>query len=75
MLKLHSIDLQALQDFQSLYKKEWPMYIQEYYILSNFIMFKKVEPELKHINAFTLADQQAKELGLFLIMVIIKRLS
>jgi len=75
MLKLHSIDLQVLQDFQSLYKKNWPMYCQEYYILSNFIMFKEVEPELKHINAYTLADQQAQELGLFVIMVFIKCLS
>ncbi|XP_034472645.1 uncharacterized protein LOC117780291 isoform X2 [Drosophila innubila] len=68
MSKLQSIDIQVLGDFQSLYGKKWPKYSQEYYILRNVIVFSKVEPQLKHINAYTLADQRAKELGLFLIL-------
>ncbi|KAM8716711.1 hypothetical protein ACLKA7_003563 [Drosophila subpalustris] len=52
----------------SLFTNKWPNYCQEYNILSNIIEFAKVEPKLGNINAYTLDDEQAKKLGLFLIV-------
>ncbi|EDW03370.1 uncharacterized protein LOC6562001 [Drosophila grimshawi] len=66
--KLQSVDLQGLRNLQALYRRDLPKHCQEFYILKNFIAFLKIEPEMKHLNVYTLRDQRAKELGLFLIV-------
>lgn len=40
--------------------------------INNIIYFKKAERQIKHVRTYTLPDQQAKELGLFLIGVFIE---
>lgn len=56
---------------KALYGRDLPKYCQEYQILKSIIHFKKSEPQMKHVRAYTLPDQRAQDLGLFLIMVII----
>lgn len=68
-MQLEVLCLEDLQTFQCLYKQCWPKYCQEYYCLDNFIEFLKKEPHIKNLNLFTLATTQAREEGLFIIVV------
>lgn len=68
-MKLEVLSLKDLQTFQSLYKQCWPKYCQEYYCLDNFIEFLKQEPHIKNLKLFTLDTTQAREEGLFVIVV------
>lgn len=66
---LEHVDLESLLQMKALYRGYCPQYRQEYQILKNIINFKKAEPQMKHVRAYTLSDQRAQELGLFLLMV------
>ncbi|XP_020799211.1 uncharacterized protein LOC110177035 [Drosophila serrata] len=66
--KLEAIDLPDLQRFQELFKQNWPKYCQEYYCLDNFIEFLKKQPEIKHLQLYTLSTKQARDEGLFVIV-------
>ncbi|KAH8244565.1 hypothetical protein KR038_002427 [Drosophila bunnanda] len=65
---LEAIDLPVLQRFQELFKQNWPKYCQEYYCLDNFIEFLKKQPEIKHLQLYTLSTKQARDEGLFVIV-------
>lgn len=67
--ELEAIDLPVLQRFQELYRQNWPKYCQEYYCLDNFIEFLRKEPEIKHLQLYTLSAKQASDEGLFVIVV------
>ncbi|KAH8283185.1 hypothetical protein KR054_012648 [Drosophila jambulina] len=66
--KLVAIDLPVLQQFQVLFKQNWPKYCQEYYCLDNFMEFLKKQPEIKHLQLYTLDTKQARDEGLFVIV-------
>ncbi|KAH8391800.1 hypothetical protein KR215_004095, partial [Drosophila sulfurigaster] len=68
MAQLQPISIHDLPELQAHYRREWPKYFKEYYVLSTVIKFIKTEPGLKHLNAYTLADSHAQELGLFLLV-------
>ncbi|XP_017132633.1 uncharacterized protein LOC108149516 [Drosophila elegans] len=66
--QLKEIGLPDLQEFQVLFKQNWPEYCQEYYCLDNFIEFLKKQPHVKHLKAYTLDTKQARDEGLFVIV-------
>ncbi|KAH8271810.1 hypothetical protein KR044_006500 [Drosophila immigrans] len=68
MAQLQSIGSQGLRELQVLYRQEWPKYCQEYNVLKTFNKFISTLPDRKHLNAYTLADSHAQELGLFIII-------
>lgn len=68
-MKLQTLEIQDLRRLQTLYRREWPKYCQEFYSLKNMISFLKLDPEIKHLKAYTLPDKTAQELGLYLIVV------
>ncbi|XP_017067904.2 uncharacterized protein LOC108105704 [Drosophila eugracilis] len=65
---LEVIGLPDLKNFQGLYKQNWPKFCQEYYCLDNFIEFLKKQPEIKHLQAYTLNIKQARDDALFVIV-------
>lgn len=69
--QLQDVDLDSLLQMKALYGRDLPKYCQEYQILNSIIHFKKSEPQMKHVRVYTLPDQRAQDLGLFLTMVII----
>ncbi|KAH8376869.1 hypothetical protein KR093_001806, partial [Drosophila rubida] len=68
MAQLQSISMQGLHKLQVLYRQEWPKYCQEYHVLSTVIEFMKTDPDINHLNVYTLSDVCAKECGVFLIV-------
>lgn len=68
-VRLETIDLQILLQYQASYTEQWPKYCAEFYCLDNFIGFLQKEPHMKNLKAYTLSEQSAKDAALFLIVV------
>ncbi|XP_039482569.1 uncharacterized protein LOC120445950 isoform X1 [Drosophila santomea] len=66
--RLEVIGLKDIQQFQQLYKQNWPKYCQEYYCLDNFVSFLKKQPHMRNIQMYTLDTKQARDEGLFVIV-------
>lgn len=67
--QLQLIDLEGLRQMKTLFSRDWPQYYLEYQIINSIISFKTTEPQMKNVWCYTLPDQRAQELGLFLILV------
>lgn len=67
--RLEVIGLKDIQEFQQLYKQNWPKYCQEYYCLDNFVEFLKKQLHMRNIKMYTLDAKQARDEGLFVIVV------